>query len=299
MESAQKKLDQYSDLRANPQDLKKDPDPAVWETWQGAVLLRDEIERYCQEPIKLITPFDYEYLKPASYHLRLGNKCRVDGVDYELSENNKVLRIPRHSIAIVRTLEWLNIPGFLVGRWNLKVKMVYKGLVWVGSLQVDSGYQGYLMCPLYNLSSKEQELVYEEPLFTIDFVRTTRFDETKGCKLWTPQPPRPADSFDELDYQRLESAPAAEFREMKAEMDKSVDKVEKFQSRIDSFQAITFTVLGIIVAALSFVSISQFTNMGVEKPSAWQIATWIVVLLSILILTGILAYAGFKILKRK
>lgn len=299
MESAENKLNRYSDLRASPQDLKKDPDPAVWEAWQGAVLLRDEIERYCEEPIKLITPFDSKYLKPASYHLRLGNKCRVDGVDYELSENNRVLRIPRHSIAIVRTLEWLNIPGFLIGRWNLKVKMVYKGLVWVGSLQVDSGYQGYLMCPLYNLSNKEQELVYEEPLFTIDFVRTTRFDETKGCKLWASQPTRPVDSFDELDYQRLESAPAAEFREMKAEMDESVNKVQQFQSRIDSFQAITFTVLGIIVAALAFISVSQFTDMSVENPSGWQIATWLVVLLSIIILTGTLAYAGIRILKRK
>jgi deoxycytidine triphosphate deaminase len=299
MESAENKLDQYSDLKANPQDLKKDPDPAAWKAWQGAVLLRDEIERYCEEPIKLITPFDSKYLKPASYHLRLGNKCRVDGEDFELSENNRVLRIPRHSIAIVRTLEWLNIPGFLIARWNLKVKMVYKGLVWVGSLQVDSGYQGYLMCPLYNLSSEGQELVYEEPLFTIDFVRTTRFDEAKGCKLWTSQPTRRVDSFDELDYQRLKSAPAAEFREMKREMDKSVDKVQQFQSRIDNFQAITFTVLGIIVAALAFVSVSQFTDMSAESPSEWQIATWIVVLLSILALTGVLAYAGIKVLKQK
>jgi deoxycytidine triphosphate deaminase len=299
MDSEEKKRDQYLSLRANLDDLKKDPDPTIWETWQGAVLLKNEIERYCQDPIKLITPFDPKYLKPAAYHLRLGKKCRVDGKDYELSENNRVLRIPQHSIAIVRTLEWLNIPGFLVARWNLRVKMVYKGLVWVGSLQVDSGYQGYLMCPLYNLSNKEQELVYEEPLFTIDFVKTTRFDETKGCKLWAPQPTRPVDNFDELDYQRLESAPASEFRKMKAEMDKSVNTVQQFQSRIDNFQAITFTVIGIIVAALAFVSVSQFTDMSIESPSQWQITTWIVVLLSILVLVGVLAYAGLKILKRK
>jgi len=293
------KPDKLENLKANPEDLKKDPDPEIWRTWQGAVLLKDEIARYCGEPIKLITPFGQKYLKPSSYHLRLGNKCRVDGKDYELSENNKILKIPRHSIAIVRTLEWLNIPGFLVARWNLKVKMVYKGLVWVGSLQVDSGYQGYLFCPLYNLSSKDQELVYEEPLFTIDFVKTTRFDENKGCGLWTPKPARPIDSGDDLDYQRLTSAPREEFREMKEELDESVNKVEQFQSRIDSFQVITFAVLGIIVAALSFVSVSQFTDMSVEDPSGWQIATWIVVLLAILILTGTLAYAGLRILRRK
>ena len=124
---------------------------------------------------------------------RLGSYYRMDGKDYELSDDNKVLKIPRHGIAIVRTYEWINMPGFLVGRWNLKVKMVYKGLVWVGSLQVDPGYRGYLFCPLYNLSDKEQELIYKDPLFTIDFVRTTLFDESKGCELWKPQTDRPVD----------------------------------------------------------------------------------------------------------
>jgi len=71
--------------------------------------------------------------------------------------------------------------------------MVYKGLVWVGSLQVDPGYRGYLFCPLYNLSDKEQELTYKEPLLTIDFVRTTLLDESKGCELWKPQTDRPVD----------------------------------------------------------------------------------------------------------
>jgi hypothetical protein len=66
MEPEEKKLDQYSGLRTNPENLKKDPDPIIWEKWQGAVLLRNEIERYCQEPIKLITPFDPKYLKPSA-----------------------------------------------------------------------------------------------------------------------------------------------------------------------------------------------------------------------------------------
>ena len=63
---------------------------------------------------------------------------------------------------MVTTYEWLNVPGFLIGRWNLKVKKVYNGLVWVGSLQVDPGYQGFLSCPLYNLSSKPQVIQFKE-----------------------------------------------------------------------------------------------------------------------------------------
>ena len=289
----------FKHRRADPENLKNDPDPEVWQAWQGSVLLSDEIERYCQDPIKLIIPFDRKYLKPASYHLRLGSMCRVDGIDCELSENNRVLKIPRHSIAIVRTLEWLNMPGFLVARWNLKVKMVYKGLVWVGSLQVDPGYQGYLFCPLYNLSSKKQELVYEESLFTIDFVKTTRFDESKGSRLWLPSPARPVDSVEELDYQRLTSAPATEFKEIEKEIDEGINRVEQFRSRIDSFQAITFTVLGIIVAALAFVGVSKFTDLSWENPSNWQMATWGVMLFAIVIMTVVLAIASIKALCRK
>jgi deoxycytidine triphosphate deaminase len=302
--------EQFEHLKADPEKLKMDPDPEVWKIWQGAVLLKDEIRRYCQEPIKLIAPFedDPKFLKPSSYHLRLGNKYRVNGKDYELSDNDRILKIPPHGIAIVRTLEWVNIPGFLIGRWNLKVKVVYKGLIWVGSLQVDSGYQGFLFCPLYNLSNREQELVYKDPIFTIDFVRTTRFDENNGCELWHSK--RPTYKLGELDYQRLTSAPAEQFKEMRedidqiskdmhSELEKNKADIDKFQSRIDSFQGIIFAVLGIIVAALSFVSVSQFTDMRVQNPSGWQIATWIIVLLAILILTGVLAYAGLKILKRK
>ncbi len=71
------------------------------------------------------------------------------------------------------------------------------------------------------------------------------------------------------------------------------------QSRIDSFQAITFTVLGIIVAAISFIGVSQITKMDLNDPSIWQIITWITFMVSLLSLTGVLVFAGIKILRRK
>lgn len=277
--------------------LKKDPDQNVWDNWQGAILLRNEIARYCVEPIKLITPFEQQYLKPASYHLRLGAKCRVDGKDVELSYNCPRLTIPPHGIAVVTTLETLNIPGFLIARWNLKVKKVYEGLVWVGGAQVDPGYSGNLFCPLYNLSNRDVYLELGETLFTIDFVRTTLYDESKGCRLLEVE--RPTDTLGALDKVPLRSAPKEQFDAIREQLDNTKENLDRFQSRIDSFQGITFTVLGIIIAALSFVSVSQFTDMSAKNPSWWQITTWLVVLLSILILTAILAFAGIQILRRK
>jgi len=292
-----KESNKSSQFKAFSEKLKKDPDPDVWKNWQGAVLLRDEIERYCREPIKLITPFDQRYLKPASYHLRLGSKCRVDGGDIILSSDHPRLTIPPHGIAVVTTLETLNIPAFLIARWNLKVKRVYDGLVWVGGAQVDPGYCGNLFCPLYNLSNQPVHLEYGETLFTIDFVRTTFFDESKGCRLLELD--RPTDSLGALDRVPLRSAPKEQFDDMQKQLGDTKKALDNFQTRIDSFQGITFAVLGIIVAALAFVSVSQFTDMSVENPSGWQITTWIIVLVAILVLTGVLAYTGFKILRRK
>jgi deoxycytidine triphosphate deaminase len=297
--STNNKMDESPEQKvSNREHLKKDPDPNIWSNWQGSVLLRDEIKRYCMPPINLITPFDEnKYLKPASYHLRLGSKCRVDGKDIELSEDKPRLTILPHGIAVVSTLERLNIPGFLIARWNLKVKRVYEGLVWVGGAQVDPGYSGNLFCPLYNLSNEPVHLDLGNTLFTIDFVRTTVYDESKGCSLIELD--RPTDSLGALDKIPLKSAPKEQFDEMKKQLNEMQASLQNFQSRIDSFQGITFAVLGIIIAALSFVSVSQFTDMRTRNPSEWQIATWIIVLVAILTLTGILAYAVLNILKRK
>jgi deoxycytidine triphosphate deaminase len=223
--------------------LRRDPRDEVWENWQGAVLLRDEIREYCKNAPKLIDPFvdDRKFLKPASYHLRLGDRCRVNGEDHNISKGNPVLKIPPHGIAVVRTLEKVNIPGFLVARWNLKVKKVYKGLVWVGSLQVDPGYSGYLFCPLYNLSNEEQRLEYGETLFTIDFVRTT-----KGCELWAPDPSRPTDCLGALDTDRLKSAPKEQFDRMRTD-------IENMKSEIRVFQTVTLVMLTVIVTALTII----------------------------------------------
>jgi deoxycytidine triphosphate deaminase len=228
--------------------LKRDPRDEVWENWQGAVLLRDEIREYCKRDPQLIDPFvdDDDFLKPASYHLRLGDRCRVNGDECNLSKGNPVLKIPPHGIAIVRTLEKVNIPGFLIARWNLKVKKVYQGLVWVGSLQVDPGYSGYLFCPLYNLSSKELRLEYKEPLFTIDFVKTTFYDENKGCKLWEPVPDRPTDCLGALDTDKLKSAPKEQFDEMRNE-------IGNMKSEIRLFQTVTLVMLAVIVTGLTII----------------------------------------------
>lgn len=263
--------------------LKEDPREDVWKNWQGAVLLCDEIKYYCtQMDPPLIENFCENYLEAASYKLRLGEKYREDGTDKKLSGNKPGLVIPRHSLVIVTTFEKLNIPGFLIGRWNLKVKKVYEGLLWVGGPQVDPGYQGHLSCPLYNLSDKPVSLEFKEPLFTIDFVKTTFYNEDKGCKLWKRE--RDPENLGGLDRYGIESG-------VKKDLNKLKDfesKIDTFHSKIDTFQSVVFTILGIIIAATSFIGVSKFGVLNVQNPTWWQKSTWIVMLVSISILTLVL-----------
>ena len=285
----------------------KDLIEEICRNYEGAVLLCDKIEYYCSEDYcnqnkqpPLIEPFDADLLKPASYHLRLGSKCRVNGEDKELSDEKPTLEIPPHGMAVVSTYEKVNIPPFLIARWNLKVKKVYKGLLWVGGAQVDPGYHGYLSAPLYNLSTRPVYLRYKEPLFTIDFVKTTFFDESKGCKVWKPDRPVDSpDSFKYLDSPPLKSGVKEDIDKMEKSLKVNEKKIDHFQSRIDIFQTITFTVLGIIIAALSFIGTSKFGGLNVPNPTRWQIFTWITVLIAIVVLAGFLVYAGIKTLNVK
>jgi len=133
----------------------------------------------------------------------------------------------------------------------------------------------------------------------MDFVRTTRFDETKGCELWQPKPKRTVYTAADLDREGLTSAPEEEFDRIEENLNRTEQRVGSFQSRIDNFQAVIFAILGIIIAALAFVGVSKFTDLSWKDPSSWQIATWVVMLSAIAMLTVVLVIACVKALWRK
>jgi deoxycytidine triphosphate deaminase len=235
----------------NPQgwnSLESDPQYPEWENWTGSVLLSDEIARYSQDPkYKLIEPFDEKYLKPARYQLRLGDEARIGGKRQSIGPQQP-LRLEPHQVAIVKTLEHLNIPRFLIARWNLTVDRVYEGLLWVGALQVDPGWVGYLPCPLYNMSDEEVVLQYGDKLFTIDFVRTTPF-RRPTCKSYEQDfRTNPPLSF--FDRKHLRSGPYQALRQL---------------GELRTFRAFAGGLFGVFFAALAALT----TALGVlaTRPS--------------------------------
>ncbi len=258
----------------------------------GGVLLKPDLESLCdinKRTLPLIDPFVSENLQVASYKLSLGNQYRLrDKVEY-LNDNHKVLTIEPHGIAIVTTHEWLNIPAFLIARWNLKVRMVYRGLVWVGSLQVDPGYQGFLFCPIYNLSNIKQQLVYKETLFTIDFVTTKPVDENID-DLWSSQDSGEKFStftFARLDQQRIKSAPEEAFKTFETTINETV-------SGMQNFQRIIWTLVAIIMSAIAIIA--TFGLMAVKWDGIW--ITWMFSIFAIIVAVIALVFS-IKNWKRK
>jgi len=213
------------------------------------VLLSDAIKDYATK-FHLIEPFELSNLKPACYKLTIGNEYCVAGQIRQVSDNppNDKVSIPPFEVAIIKTRETLNLPRFIIGRWNIQVTRAYQGLIWVGGPQVDAGLVGNLYCPIYNLSDKEVTLRYAESIAVIDFEKTTPFHDDKS------QPYLEADKtperilFEDYHPEKLRSALSTFITGKINVFEKQVDALQR---RVDQFISITFTVVAVLFAAVA------------------------------------------------
>jgi deoxycytidine triphosphate deaminase len=230
--------------------------------FQG-VLLSDAIER-CVKAFDLIKPFDPNNLKAACYKLTIGDEYAVGGKIGHLSDEagkNEIKILP-FEVAIIKTHETINMPRFLIGRWNIQVSRAYKGLIWVGGPQVDAGYVGHLFCPIYNLSDQEVSLVKGQPISVIDFVPTTRFHE--GQSKSYPFPPDRI-LFEEYEPDKLVSGLVSQSRNRLEKVENQIQSVSgstntqlnTIQQRVDYFIVITFTVIAVLFAAISVSAVGR------------------------------------------
>jgi len=210
-------------------------------TSKPGVLLGNEIERCCRE-FSLVSPFSPNQLKAASYRLTVGSRYSLGGKRKTLAESEQII-IPPFQVLVIQTRETLNMPRDMIARWNIKVSMAYKGLIWAGGPQVDPGYQGHLFCPIYNLSNQEVSLSYGTEIAVIDFVTTTAFDRD-GRKF--ERPPQ-AMLFD--DYDTLESG----LSDAWDRIDQFDEKIERTDTKVNIYGGLALTLIGIIVTALSVI----------------------------------------------
>ena len=224
------------------------------DAYQGAVLLSDQIEYYVKElsPPLLQNPNRQsiseselaQCLDAASYKLRLGDEAHVGGKWVRISQDHPLV-LPAHQVAVVKTHEIVNIPRFLIARWNLRVKWVYEGLLWTGGPQVDPGWMGELYCPIYNLAERQLVIPHKERVFTMDFTRTTPFQRDTASYGYKSKPHTGTrdKTIQSHDVNRLQSAPF-----------ESLMQLSTLDSRVNSFNTFTFLVLAVVVAAIGVIA---------------------------------------------
>jgi deoxycytidine triphosphate deaminase len=213
------------------------------------VLLSDAIQHYVTEFDLISRPFDDKNLKPANYKLTIGDEYAIGGTISPLSDlpGQNEIRIKPFEVAVIKTSETLNLPPFLIARWNIQVSRAYQGLLWVGGPQVDAGYVGHLFCPIYNLSDEEVLLHQGEPIAVIDFVKTTAFHKDSKAYLKDGALPDRI-LFEDYLPQKLKSALATKAEQ---EIGKFKTRLETMQTRMDLFVTITFAIIALLFAALT------------------------------------------------
>ena len=239
-------------MAASPKEelsLEFDPSPK-----ESGVLLSDKIKFYV-DTHRMIDPFCENSLEPAGYQMRVGEIYYHGDDKYDLLEG-EYLEIKPYDVVVIQTAERVRIPRFMIARWNIKVKLAYRGLLWVGAAQVDPGYVGHLACPIYNLSRETVRLRRNAKLALIDFVKTTSY--TEECVSFRSYPPRGITDV-VCEAGGIESA-LSQYKERVDDVEKQVQEAEK---RSTYFTTLVITLLGVLFAVLLGVdSIKSFEQLG-------------------------------------
>lgn len=122
---------------------------------------------------QLIAPYKDDCIQSASYDLTLGDSYLKgdDGCIKNLDHNNPNLVLQAGDSAIVESLEIVRLPSFIAGRFDLRVKYFFQGVVLSNGPQVDPGYHGRLFCLLMNTSTKPIEFRKGHHFATIEFTQ--------------------------------------------------------------------------------------------------------------------------------
>ena len=253
------------------------------------VLLSDEIEYYVDK-YKMIDPFVPGNLKPSAYELTVGDEYAIGSKLKTLTDkfDENIIKIEPFQVVIIKTTEIVNLPRFLIARWNIRVKWAYEGLLWVGGPQIYPGWVGHLFCPLYNLSNKVVILKLGDPIAVIDFVKTTNYRANVSDKY--PRPPKRI-LLEEYDL-GLQSALFSEVPGKIKEIDKKItgidneveNKITRVESfienkitRVESVISLVFTSIAILFAALAII-----ISAKIEQPIVVPIWIFLSIGLSII-----------------
>lgn len=138
----------------------------------GAVLADKDIRDLVTEQ-GLISEFVEGSLQGASYDLRLGPEYFTRGEHCRLSGESPGCRLAPGQFVLFTSLEHLKLPANVVGHAGLISRWAQRGLVSLFSPQIDPGFEGLIVVPLFNAGNAPVTVKLGEAIFTVEFVRTT------------------------------------------------------------------------------------------------------------------------------
>ena len=259
---------------------------------EKGVLLSDRIKYYC-EKYELVSPYHQDQFRPASYALRVGRRSSIDGRLQPLDDGAPLEILP-YQVAIIETYETINLPRYMIGRWNVQTKKAYSGLLWVGGAQVDPGFRGHLCCPIYNLSTQKVTLNFRENIAVIDFVTTTPYEDGKcipfdwadrkmllfsdypflssGIEARVKEFDHRIEANEKKVHGELQSATKETADELTRASNRSEESFRGIQARIDTFLTLTFTVVAVLFAAMGIIATKGSIEPSLLNPPVFVAA---------------------------
>ncbi|HKG36223.1 MAG TPA: dCTP deaminase [Solirubrobacterales bacterium] len=154
-----------------------------------ALLTDSEIRQAVEEGEIEIEPLGPESVQPASYDLRLGEKAIVtrtleidkvrERVEQDEAQETDVaeagsISIPAGAFALIVTRERVRFGAQYAGHLGLRSYFARKGVLLLSGLQVDPGFEGYLVLGFANVSPRSVHISYEEAVATLEIQRLNR-----------------------------------------------------------------------------------------------------------------------------
>ena len=150
----------------------------------------------------LIDPFDDSLVEPATYDLRLFHKVLASPVGetqlgkvIDLREYPNGFKVLSGQMIAVLSLERINLPLNIVGRFGIRSSLARKGMNAFGGVQLDPGFRGRLMMNLVNVGPGPIPINNEDPLFSVEFSRLEENVEQGYSGPFQDQDDFPADQY--------------------------------------------------------------------------------------------------------
>lgn len=117
-----------------------------------STIVDSQIEIMCLSEDRLIVPFHYDQLNPASYDVRLGGTILVETSSGEWNETKLPYVLAPGEFVLGCTQEWVNIPAHMEAVFQLKSSRAREGYEHVLAGYIDPGFSGKVTLELVNVN---------------------------------------------------------------------------------------------------------------------------------------------------